>query len=278
MSGAEARLLLLGWNFRGADASVRERIAFTAEEVREALVQIRGEGLASESVIVATCHRSEIYALTDGNRPHEDIAGWISRWRGLDPAEVARASFTREGSEAARHLFRVAAGLDSMALGESEVLGQVRAALGLAREAGATRSVSHRMFESALAAGKRVRTETEIARHPLSVASIGYELAAKVFGRMSERTLLVIGAGDTGSLFARQAREAGVSDLRICNRTPARAEELAGRVGGRPDPLGSPGRRARARGRRGRERRRARRRSWAVRTWRPPCATGGAGR
>jgi len=236
MSAAEARLLLLGWNFRGADVAVRERIAFTADEVREALERIRGQGLASESVIVATCHRSEIYALSDGERPHEEIAALISRWRGLDPAEVARASFFREGPEVARHLFRVAAGLDSMALGESEVLGQVRAALGLAREAGATRAISHRMFESALAAGKRVRTETAIAQHPLSVASIGYELAAKVFGRMSERTLLVIGAGETGTLFAKQAVEAGVTEVRVVNRTPERAEALAARIGGRAVP------------------------------------------
>jgi len=233
MSLAETRLLLLGWNFRGADVSMRERIAFSPDEVREALDRIRGQGLASESVIVATCHRSEIYALSDGARPQEEIAGLISKWRGLDPEQVVRASFYREGPEAARHLFRVAAGLDSLALGESDVLGQVRAALGLAREAGATRAVSHRMFESAVAAGKRVRTETEIARHPLSVASIGYELATKVFGEISERTILVLGAGDTGTLFAKLAVEAGVSDVRIANRTPERAAELADRIGGR---------------------------------------------
>ncbi len=236
MNVAETRLLLLGWNFRGADASVRERIAFSADEVKEALGRIRGQGLASEGVIVATCHRSEIYALAEGEGAHERIAEVISRWRGLDREKVVRASFYREGPEAARHLFRVAAGLDSMALGESEVLGQVRAALGLAREAGATRAVSHRMFESAVAAGKRVRTETEISRHPLSVASIGYELATKVFGRMSERTLLVLGAGDTGTLFAKQAREAGVADVRVANRTAERAAELATRIGGKTVP------------------------------------------
>src|SRR6185503_12233562 len=147
MSVAESRLLLLGWNFRGAEASVRERIAFNADEVREALERIRRDGLATESVIVATCHRSEIYAVSDGERPQEEISGLISRWRGLDPAEVASASFYREGPDAARHLFRVASSLESMALGESEVLGQVRGALALAREAGATRAVSHRMFE-----------------------------------------------------------------------------------------------------------------------------------
>lgn len=233
MSVAETRLLLLGWNFRGAEASVRERIAFTADEVREALERIRRDGLVSEGVIVATCHRSEIYALSDGERPQEEIAGLISRWRGLDPAEVVGASFYREGPDAARHLFRVAAGLESMALGESEVLGQVRSALRLAREAGATRAVSHRMFESAVAAGKRVRSETEISRHPLSVASIGYELASRVFGRMSERTVLVLGAGETGTLFAKLAGEAGVADIRIANRTPERAEELARSLSGR---------------------------------------------
>jgi glutamyl-tRNA reductase len=239
MSVAESRLLLLGWNFRGAETEVRERIAWSPDEVREALDRIRRDGLASESVIVATCHRSEIYALSDGERPQHEIAGLISRWRGLDPEEVVGASFYREGADAARHLFRVAAGLESMALGESEVLGQVRTALRLAREAGATRAVSHRMFESAVAAGKRVRTETEIAHHPLSVASIGYELASRVFGEMSERAILVLGAGETGTLFAKLAREAGVADVRIANRSPQRAEELARSVGGRAVPWDS---------------------------------------
>ena len=129
-----------------------------------------------------------------------------------------------------------------MALGESEVLGQVRQALRLAREAGATRAVLHRMFESALAAGKRVRTETEIARHPLSVASIGFELAAKVFGDLSERTLLVLGAGETGTLFAEQAVDGGRRATCASPTGPReRAEALRGadrrqrrRVGGLP--------------------------------------------
>ncbi len=239
MSAAESRLLLLGWNFRGAEPSLRERIAFTADEVREALDRIRRDGIASEGVIVATCHRSEIYALCEGEKPEQEIAGLISRWRGLDPADVASACFHREGPDAVRHLFRVAAGLESMALGESEVLGQVRTALRVAREAGATRAVSHRLFESAVATGKRVRSETEIARHPLSVSSIGYELATRVFGDMSRRTVLVLGAGETGSLFARLAGEAGVGDIRIANRTDERADALAQSLGGRAVAWGS---------------------------------------
>jgi glutamyl-tRNA reductase len=232
-AASEARLLLLGWSFRGTNVSVRERIAFSGEEVREALDRIRQHGLMSEGVIVATCHRSEIYGLFDGERPYERLTALISEWRGLDPEEVTRASFQREGAEAVRHLFRVASGLDSMALGESEVLGQVRQALRLAREAGSTRSVLHRMFETALAAGKRVRTETGIARHPLSVPSIAFELATKVFGEMSSQTILVLGAGETGTLFVQQAVEAGVRDVRIANRSPERASALAQRTGGR---------------------------------------------
>jgi glutamyl-tRNA reductase len=235
MSANDARLLLLGWSFRAPEASrtVRERIALTADEVREALERMRGEGLVREGVIVATCHRSEIYGVSEDEQPFERITSLMSTWRGLDVAEVTRASFTREGGEAARHLFRVASGLDSMALGESEVLGQVRTALRVAKEAGSTRAVLHRMFEGAVAAGKRVRTETEIARHPLSVASIGLELATKVFGDMAERTVLVLGAGDTGALFAEQAVSAGVRDIRVANRTASRAEALAARLGGK---------------------------------------------
>ena len=232
----EAKLLLLGWNFRTAAMSVRERVAFSSEEIPEVLRRMQGEGLVTEGVIVATCNRSEIYGVADRDGANENLTRRISEWRGLEMAEAEAGSFYREGAEAARHLFRVAAGLDSLALGESEVLGQVRTALRVAKEAGATRSVLHRMFESAVAAGKRVRTETEIARHPLSVPSIGFELATKVFGDMAERTILVLGAGETGTLFAEQASGAGVKDIRIANRSRARGDELAARIRGRAVP------------------------------------------
>jgi glutamyl-tRNA reductase len=235
-TAGEARLLLLGWNFRTAALSVRERVAFSGDEVREALERIRREGLVSESVIVSTCNRSEIYGVSEGSGTGEGLTRCISEWRGLDFSEAAAGSFFREGADAARHLFRVASGLESLALGESEVLGQVRSALRLAREAGATRAVLHRMFETAVAAGKRVRTETEIARHPLSIPSIGFELATKVFGRLEERTVLVLGAGETGTLFAEQAAAAGVRDIRLANRGFERADGLSRRIGARTVP------------------------------------------
>jgi glutamyl-tRNA reductase len=229
----ETRLLVLGWNFRTAADTVRERVAFTAEEIRDGLARLVGRGVVSEGVIVSTCHRSEIYGLADERGAEEALTRFVSEWRGVTEQELAGAGFHRIGEEAARHLFRVAAGLDSMALGESEVLGQVRRALTLAREAGATRSVLHRLFEWAVAAGKRVRAETEIGMHPLSIPAIGFELAGKVFGELSERTVLVLGAGETAGLFARHASEAGVADLRVANRTSERARDLAARVGGR---------------------------------------------
>jgi len=164
------------------------------------------------------------------------LTRFLAEWRGLNRAELDGSCFYRVGGDAVRHLFRVASGLDSLALGESEVLGQVRQALSLARESGSTRAVMQRLFESAVAAGKRVRAETEIARHPLSVASIGFELARKVFGDLSRRRVLVIGAGETGSLFARHAVEAGVREPVIVNRTESRARELAASLGGRAVP------------------------------------------
>src|SRR5437867_8152203 len=117
---SEARLLLLGWSFRGTSVSVRERIAFSVEEVREALDRIRQRGLMSEGVIVATCHRSEIYGLFDSERPYERLTALISEWRGLDLEEVTRASFQREGAAALRHLFRVASGPHLVALGAGQ--------------------------------------------------------------------------------------------------------------------------------------------------------------
>ncbi|HKA36714.1 MAG TPA: glutamyl-tRNA reductase [Thermoanaerobaculia bacterium] len=232
----EAKLSLLGWSFRGAGVSVRERVAFTADEIREALTKLSSGGVISEGVIVSTCHRSEIYSFVADDGARTALTRFVSEWRGLDQAELEGSSFYRSGGDAARHLFRVAAGLDSLALGESEVLGQVRQALSLARESGTTRAVMHRLFESAVAAGKRVRTETEISRHPLSVSSIGFELARKVFGDFSRHRVLVIGAGETGSLFARHAVEAGVREPVIVNRTLSRAQELASGIRGRAVP------------------------------------------
>jgi glutamyl-tRNA reductase len=229
----EAQILVLGWNFRGASGAVRERVAFSSEEVRDGLRRLTGGGLVSESVIVSTCHRSEIYGLGNGERAGEELARFVSEWRGLERRALEEAGFRRFGTEAARHLFRVAAGLDSMALGESEVLGQVRQALSIARETGSTHGVLHRLFESAMHAGKRVRTETQISVHSLSIASIAVELAEKVFGDLPQRTLLLLGAGETATLFARHALEAGLRDLRIANRTAAHAEELAARIGAR---------------------------------------------
>jgi glutamyl-tRNA reductase len=235
----EAQLAVFGWNFRSAVERVRQRVALTPEEVREGLHRLVGEGLLSEGVIVSTCHRCEFYAVVDAPEAAEKIARSVSQWRGLSPAEAAQGLFQREGPEVVRHLFRVAAGLDSMALGESEILGQVRQALTIAREAGASRAVLHRLFEWAVAAGKRVRHETEIAVHPLSIPSIGFELATKVFGDLADRTTLVLGAGETGALFARHAVESGVRNLLLANRTAARAQELAARVGATPVPWDS---------------------------------------
>jgi len=238
----EAQILVLGWNFRGASGAVRERVAFSSDEVRDGLRRLTGRGLVSESVIVSTCHRSEIYGLGDGERAGDELARFVSEWRGLDRAVLEQAGFRRFGAEAVRHLFRVAAGLDSMALGESEVLGQVRQALSIAREAGSSRGVLHRLFESAVRAGKRVRTETQIAVHPLSIASIAVELAEKVFGDLPRRTLLLLGAGETATLFARHALEAGLRDLKIANRTAGHAEDLAARIGARVVPWDAVGR------------------------------------
>lgn len=227
----EGELLVLGWNFRGASGKLREGVAFTAEEVREGLRRLLGRGFVSESVIVSTCHRSEIYGIAEGDGAGEELTRFVSEWRGLEPGLLEGAAFRRFGAEAARHLFRVAAGLDSMALGESEVLGQVRQALSIARETGSSRAVLHRLFESAVRAGKRVRAETEIGVHPLSIASIGVELANKVFGDLSQRTLLLLGAGEIGSLFARHALEAGARNLKVASRTLEHAGDLAARIG-----------------------------------------------
>jgi glutamyl-tRNA reductase len=184
--------------------------------------------------VLSTCNRTEVYAVAE--RPahaEERIYGELSALSGLSQSELAPALYSVTDEAAAVHLFRVAAGLDSMVPGEAQILGQVREAYEAAREAGTTGATLHRLFRQALRVGKRVRTETAIGENPASVSSAAAELAERVFEGLAGRKILLIGAGKTADLTAANLISRGVGEIVVANRSPDRAGALARRFGGR---------------------------------------------
>src|ERR1019366_2189142 len=172
-------IVLIGLNHRTATVELRERVVFSADQAREAAEQLRSRGILEETLVLSTCNRSELYGV-----PGElsiDSAGavelFLASFHQLSPSELDGSLYRHRDGHAVRHLFRVAAGLDSMLLGEAEILGQLRDAYGIALDHGATGPVLNRMFQGALEVGKRVRTETEIGTRPVSVAFAGVKLS-----------------------------------------------------------------------------------------------------
>ncbi len=228
------KAVVLGVSHRTAPLEVRERLAVSTERLPEALELVhRAFGHA---VIVSTCNRTEFYTLApDSARP--EWAPFLESLYPLEAASIQRYFYQHEGDDAARHLFRVAAGLDSMLVGESQVLGQVRTAYSAAVSARAVHNPLSRLFHEALRVGKRARTETRLSRNELSVSSASVRLARQAVGPLAGRHALVIGAGEAGKLAARALVQAGVGTLTLTNRTFARAEELSRELGGRVVPF-----------------------------------------
>ena len=209
-------------------------MSFTAEQSRKAAEELRSRGLLQETLVLSTCNRSEIYGVPPESA-HEcapGLSSFLSEFHAVRPDVLGLSLYHHYDHEAVRHLFRVSAGLDSMLLGEAEILGQVREAYRYAHEYGATGPVLNRLFQGALEVGKRVRSETELGTRPMSVASAGVKLAERIFGKMNERSALVLGAGTISEQVVNQLRDRGIARLFIMNRSRERAEELAQRVGG----------------------------------------------
>ena len=224
-------LWVLGINHQTAPVDLRERVAFDAGNLPAALASLRALSEVSEAALLSTCNRTELYAIA---RDSESLTHWLStQAEGLD-AYLYRYS----DSDAVRHLFRVATGLDSMVLGEPQILGQVKDAWVTARENGAMGSRLDRLFQQTFAVAKRARTDTRVGANPVSVASTAVRLAQNSFARLDESTVLLVGAGETIELAARHLSEGKVRRLLIANRTLAHAQELATRHGGYALPLG----------------------------------------
>ena len=228
-------IVLVGLSHRTASVEVRERVSFTAEQSRKAAEELRSRGILGETLVLSTCNRSEIYGVPPESS-HEcapGLSSFLSEFHSVRADVLGLSLYHHYDREAVRHLFRVSAGLDSMLLGEAEILGQVREAYRYAHEYGATGPVLNRLFQGALEVGKRVRSETELGTRPMSVASAGVKLAERIFGKMSERSALVLGAGTISEQVVNQLRDRGIARLLIMNRSRERADELAIRLGGK---------------------------------------------
>ncbi|HEX4706610.1 MAG TPA: glutamyl-tRNA reductase [Candidatus Udaeobacter sp.] len=222
----------IGLSHHTANVTTLEQFAgsATAESV------LRESGCA-EALLLTTCNRVEVYAVSERRISTDQIAHSLTGNVRSDPHGYASSFYRYEADNCVRHLFRVASGLDSMVVGESEILGQAKKAYELARTSGAIGPVLHRLFQRAFRVAKQVRTHTEIARGAVSVGSVAVDLAQKIFGRLSDCTVLVLGAGETSERTARALISRGVTDLRVSNRSFDRADELACAVGGRVVPF-----------------------------------------
>ena len=230
-------LALVGVSHRTAPVEVRERFAYAPAEAAEALAALRREVGVEEAVLLSTCNRTEVYLYPAlGESTLEAVEAVLARKSGRLPAPVRSYLYHRRGPDAVRHLLRVAAGLDSLVLGEAEIQGQVREAYRRAAEGSdppMTGTVLNRLFQAALAVGGRVRDETRLNEGSASVASVAVDLARKIFGDLEGKRVLVLGAGETSELVVQALARQGVEGVVVANRTYGRATDLAERLRGR---------------------------------------------
>jgi glutamyl-tRNA reductase len=229
------RIGIVGLSHRTAPIEVRERMAFAGDALQPALEQLLSRPGIGEAMIVSTCNRVEVYAGIDDDGALDAIKRFLVDERALPP-ELHAHLYAHEGEAALRHLFRVASSLDSMVVGESQILGQVKDAYAAALESGTLGPLLQRAVPRAFQLAKRVRTETDVARSSASIASAAVDLAAQIFGDLHGRKVLVLGAGKMGDLSARHLKTAGIGELTVANRTHARAVELAAKLGGQAAP------------------------------------------
>jgi glutamyl-tRNA reductase len=225
-------LFCVGLSHHNADVQTRESFAGHAETDR--ILQSCG---CNEALLLSTCNRVEVYAAAENFISTEQIVRCLARTHTVDVDGPLEVFYRYEAAGCVRHLFRVASGLDSMVVGETEILGQAKKAYEAARMAGAAGRYLHRLFQRAFRVAKHVRTHTEITRGAVSVGSVAVDLAQKIFGNLSKCKVLVLGAGETSERTVRALISRGVSDLRVSNRLLARAQALASAVSGRAIPF-----------------------------------------
>ena len=226
-------LYALGMNHQTAPLAVRERVVFHVERMREALAELKGD-LAGEAAILSTCNRTELYLSGElaGSEPAA-VAHWLERYHHFQPDELRPYLYTLPREQAVRHAFRVAAGLDSMVLGEPQILGQMKEAARAAESAGTLGTVLHRLFQRSFAVAKEVRSTTSIGAASVSMAAAAVRLAERIFPSLKDQAVLFIGAGEMIELCATHFAAQGPAGITFANRTAERAERLAHRFNGR---------------------------------------------
>src|SRR5260221_826844 len=223
-------LYALGLNHQTAPLGVRERVAVATQSLARALSAMRDVGLASEAAILSTCNRTELYF--EGEQP-DAAAQWLAQYHRFAPGELAQYLYTLPGDRAVRHAFRVASGLDSMVLGEPQILGQMKEAARAAESAGTLGTVLHRLFQRSFAVAKEVRSTTQVGTASVSMAAAAVKLAARIFPSLREQNVLLIGAGEMIELCATHFAAHGPARLTVANRTLERANRLAPRFNSR---------------------------------------------
>lgn len=229
------QLALVGLSHHQAPIELRERLTYTEHSLREALQELSSHPTLDEVVILSTCNRVELYAssaTSDVQLITTTLIGFLSRFHHIEPERFVTHLMCLSEQEATSHLLRVAAGLESLALGEAQILGQVRGALRAAQESGAAGSVLNALFNQALATGKRVRTETGLGRGAFSIGHAAVDLASRIFDDFSRSSVLILGAGKMSELTVKHLVESGVRFVVVANRTFDRAANMAARLGG----------------------------------------------
>jgi glutamyl-tRNA reductase len=232
------KLQMVGCSHHTAKVELRERLAFSRDQAAAALAQLRSRYPETEAVLLSTCNRVEIYVASESASScpsHHDVVSFLAEFHGLAPVELFSDLFERTGEDFVRHLFTVAASLDSMVVGEAQILSQVKQAYELATSVAATGPLTNSAFQAALRVAKRVATETAIQQKRVSIPSVAVaDFASQFFERLDDKQIVVIGAGEMGEETLRYLIDEGAKEIALVNRNRARAEELAGRLAGQP--------------------------------------------
>ncbi len=224
-------LLALGINHKTAPVSLREKVTFGPDKIDHALDDLLQQPLVRGGVVLSTCNRTELYLSVESqSEASEQLIQWLCRYHNIQPKDLKSSVYWHQGNDAVSHLMRVASGLDSLVLGEPQILGQVKKAFALSQNNRALSRELERLFQKSFSVAKRVRTETEIGANAVSVAFAACTLARQIFESLNHLNILLVGAGETIELVARHLREHGVKHMMIANRTLARAQTLADEV------------------------------------------------
>ena len=231
-------LIVIGLNHKTAPIEIRERLAFPEDGIEKALSQVKSFPSLKENMILSTCNRVEIYAAArETEKAMLDLKDFLSQYHSLPIKEFEKNLYFLKGEGAVRHIFRVASSLDSMVVGEPQILGQIKSAYNIAADAKTSGLILHRLLHRAFHVAKRVRTETKIGNSAVSVSFVAVELAKKIFGTLERRTVLLIGAGEMCELAARHLVSGGIEKVVVTNRTYERAVALAQEFRGEPIPF-----------------------------------------